>query len=394
MRPSTATPGLSRCSGGFNLANYDRIGVVFSNLSGIAGSQITYAGLGDILGNEFWINGYCDFRVCAHEIGHNYGLQHCNLWQVNDGNPVSPNGSSVEYGDPFGVMGDINTDIRFHFDMWEKSILHWIPDTSVLTVGTAGTYRVYRFDNVAANTSNPLALKIVRNSGQDYWIGMRQLFTTNTSLMNGAYILWGYNSVVQGNLLDMTTPGKDAQDAALAVGASFHDTADGITISPLDKGGSTPNEYLDVQVGFDPRIQWQAAIYNEDETLGSAVLTLTRSGNSAGAVSVNYATADGSATAPANYAAQSGVISWADGDASTKTITISLVNNAAFTGLKNFTVAITNPTGGVIVNSSTATVNIASPGTADPGFAAAFVNSSVLSTDRPAGRKDPPGGLV
>lgn len=365
---------------GFNLANYDRIGVVFSNLGNLTGSHITYGGLGDVQGNRFWINGFFDFRDCAHEIGHTYGLQHCNLWQVNDGNPVSPNGTSIEYGDPFGVMSSGNTDINYQFDMWQKSLLHWIPDTGVTTISAAGTYRVYRFDHPSVNTANPLALKIVRNSTQDYWIGLRQLFTSNSSLMNGAYILWGYNTVVQGNLLDMTTPGTNAQDAALAVGASFHDTVGGVTIHPLAKGGTTPNEYLDVQVSFDPHIQWQATTYNVDEQSGSVTLTLNRSASSTGAVSVNYATSDGTATAPAFYASQSGSVSWADGDNSPKTITIPIVKTASFTGVKSFNVTLTNVTGGVVVNSAAATVNIGSGGAADPGFYADFVNSNALQT--------------
>ncbi|MDB6139523.1 MAG: Na-Ca exchanger/integrin-beta4, partial [Verrucomicrobiaceae bacterium] len=316
---------------------------------------------------------------CAHEIGHNYGLQHCNLWQVHDSNPVSDSGSSTEYGDPFGVMGsNPTTDIKSHFDMWEKSILHWIPDASVTTISAPGTYRVYRFDHNQANLANPLALKIVRNSTQDYWIGLRQLFTSNASLMNGAYVLWGYNSVVQGNLLDMATPGTNPLDAALATGTTFHDTKAGITLHPVAKGGTTPNEYLDVQVDFTPRIQWQALVYDVDEQLGTATLTLTRSANTTGAVSVNYATADGTATAGTNYTTQSGTISWANGDGAAKTITISTVSTTFFPGVKTFTVNLSNVTGAVVVNSSIATVNIASAGTTDPSFAADFIDSAVV----------------
>ena len=367
-------------SAGFNLANYDRIGVVFSRLSTISGSQITYGGLGDVYGPKFWINGWFDFRDCAHEIGHTFGLQHCNLWQVSDGNPISASGSSTEYGDPFGVMSAGSTDINYHFDMWQKSILHWIPDSSVTTISAPGTYRVYRFDHSGANLANPLGLKIVRNATQDYWIGLRQLFTSNSSLMNGAYILWGYNSVVQGNLLDMTTPGTSAQDAALATGATFTDSVAGITIKPLSKGGTTPNEYLDVQVNLSPSIQWQASSYNVDEKLGTASVVLTRTANSTGAVSVNYSTTNGTATAPANYTATSGTVSWADGDSAAKTISIPITTSAVFNGLLNFTVNLTGITGGVIANSTTATVNIASAGTTDPGFNANFVDSTVVQT--------------
>lgn len=363
--------------GGYNLATYDRIGVVFSRLTTLTNSKIAYGGLGDVQGNRFWLNGQCTFRVAAHEIGHNYGSQHCNLWQVADGNPVSASGTSTEYGDPFGVMSDGSTDIKFHFDMWEKSLLRWIPDTSVTTIGTAGTYRVHRFDHSAASTSNQLALKIVRNSTQDYWIGLRKQFTSNASLSNGAYILWGYNAVLQGNLLDFTTPGTSAQDAALAAGATFYDTTAGITIHPLATGGTSPNEYLDVQVSFDPRIQWSATTYSVDQQSGVAVLTLLRSMNSTGAVSVNYATANGSALAGTHYTAQSGTVNWASGDSTPKTISIPISTSAVFTGLKDFTVTLSGVSGGVVADGLVATVNIAASGASDPGFHADFINSRV-----------------
>ena len=230
---------------GIAVDTYDRVGVVFN---GINGSQLGYAGLGELSGKNFWINGAYDFRVVTHEIGHNYGIWHANLWQVTDGNPVSDTGTHVEYGDSFDIMGGSGV-FEGHFSHWNKSILQWIPDTAVPVVTNSGTYRVYRFDHQNANLSNTLALKIVRDSTRDYWIGYRRA-TTNPNLNNGAYILWGYNVNQGGHLLDMTTPGNDPQDAALAIGAGFSDTVANVSIRPLAQGGTTPNEYLDVQITF------------------------------------------------------------------------------------------------------------------------------------------------
>lgn len=237
---------------GVKLENYDRIGVVFSFLGNLPGSNITYGGLGQVQGKYFWVNSFLDFRITAHEIGHTYGLQHSNLWKVYDGNPVSSNGFSEEYEDPFSVMSSATTTIRCHFDMWQKSILHWLPDSSVATISTSGRYRVYRFDHHDADLSRPLALKIVRNSTQDYWIGLRELWPENAAMTNGAYVLWGYNRVVQGNLIDFGTAGDDPRDAPLPVGASFYDSEAGITLTPLSRSGTSPNEYLDIQVNFGP----------------------------------------------------------------------------------------------------------------------------------------------
>ncbi len=363
-------------AGGYNLNNYDRIGVVFSDLSGIPNSKITYGGRANVQGKNFWINGYFNFGTLIHEIGHTYGLAHSNLWQVSDGNPVSPNGTSLEYGDPYDPMGRNVVTVANHFNHWEKSLLQWIPDGAVKTVSTAGTYRVYRFDHSSANLANTLALKIVRNGTQDYWIGHRHGLS-NPALLNGACILWGYNAVQQSNLLDFT-PATDANDAPLAVGASFHDLAEGLTIHPLAAGGASPNEYLDVQISFDSRIQWSSTTYSFDEKLGGATLTLQRTGSTGGSVTVNYGTANGTATAPADYTATSGTVTWADGDAAPKTITVPLVADALDEGLRNFSVTLSGATGGaVIVNGATATVNIADAGSADPALNPDSINSAV-----------------
>jgi hypothetical protein len=98
------------------------------------------------------------------------------------------------------------------------------------------------------------------------------------------------------------------------------------------------------------------------EDAGSVKLTLLRSG-STGAASVAYATGDGGlapvvsgdtanpkAMAGTNYTSSSGTVSWADGDASAKTISIPITNTGAIADksvdFKHFTVKLSNPTGG------------------------------------------------
>ncbi len=369
-------------AGGYNVGSYDRVGVVFKFLGGIAGSQIDYGGLGQVGGPNFWVNGFYDFRVVAHELGHTWGLFHCDLWQVYDGNPISPNGVDTDYADPFGVMSAGNTNINFHFDQWQKSILHWIPDTSVPTITVDGTYRLYRFDHANANTANTMALKIVRNAQQDYWIGFRQLFPAVPNLFSGAYILWGYNYVTAGDLLDMTTPGSNPQDAGLAIGQTFHDTVAGITIRPLAKGGVTPNEYLDVQIQFDPLIEWLPPVVSVEKNSTSVTLTakLHRTATVPGPITVNYATANGTATAPAYYTAQSGVLTWPAGDSSAQSVIIPIVPNLPFVGVKTFTCTLSNQTPGVLIDVPICTVNIGSSGTLDTSFDSDFVDNAVYQT--------------
>ncbi|MES2476699.1 MAG: Calx-beta domain-containing protein [Verrucomicrobiota bacterium] len=365
---------------GFAVDSYDRIGVVFADLDSVVGdpanNQFTWAGLGSLVGKNFWVQSQFTFSVVAHEIGHNYGLNHGSRWSVTDGNPVSSTGTKVEYGDPFDVMGGGN-DITEQFNPWNKSILQWLPDAAVNTVTSAGTYRVYRFDDAAASLANTQALKVVRNQDQDYWISYRRA-TANASLDNGAYIIWGGNSNDNGVLLDMTTPGTNStNDAALAVGATFNDSAAGITLNPVAKGGSGADEWLDVQVTFQPRITWEKSAYDVDEASGMASLTVKRANSSTGAVSVHWATANGTATSPADYTASSGDVTWASGDMADKVIQIPVVADAVVDSSETFSVTLSSLTGGVLPNGAVATVTLIEAGVNDPGFEVEFMNSTV-----------------
>jgi len=276
-------------SANYTLANYDRIIVVFSSLSSIAGSQITYGGLAQVGGPDVWCNGEFDFRVIAHELGHTYGLYHGNLWQVNDGNSISSSGVDTEYGDDFDTMGaNFANDQGTDFNPWFKNDLGWIADTQVMNVTTSGTYRVYAFDhnNYLAAPGETLGLKIVKDSTHNYWLGCRGDFTNNGSMTNGVYVIWGYNYNRQSDLLDMTTPGSSDQDAGLAVGAVFNDPAAAITLHPLARGGAAPNAYYDIQVIFGTLPPLAPAISREPvgqtALLGNAaVFSVAASGNPA-----------------------------------------------------------------------------------------------------------------
>ncbi len=60
----------------------------------------------------------------------------------------------------------------------------------------------------------------------------------------------------------------------------------------------------------------------------NARLTVRRNGGFAGAVSIDYATSDLTATTGADYTAAGGTLSWPAGDMSDRTITVPLVNDS------------------------------------------------------------------
>jgi hypothetical protein len=95
------------------------------------------------------------------------------------------------------------------------------------------------------------------------------------------------------------------------------------------------------------------------EASGSINLAVLRSGSKVGAVSVDYATVSGTATAGADFASASGTLHWADGDLASKPIVINITNDTTDESDETFTFTLSNPsTGATLSSNSTATVTI------------------------------------
>ncbi|HYY55750.1 MAG TPA: hypothetical protein VE842_00390, partial [Pyrinomonadaceae bacterium] len=215
------------------------------NLDVVAFKRIpafTWAGLGYIGGKGTWLNGYFSFREAGHEVGHNYGLNHANLWKTTSGTVGT--GTSQEYGDPFDTMGAGNTTIANHFNAWFKNMLNWLPTVDAPVITAPGTYRIQAYDSVSATGLR--ALKIQRDASTFYWIEFRQQLVNSASAYNGAVIHWGYTTNRQSNLLDMTPATVGLDDEALPIGQTFTDPANGIQIKAVAKVGTA----LDVMVSF------------------------------------------------------------------------------------------------------------------------------------------------
>jgi hypothetical protein len=93
-------------------------------------------------------------------------------------------------------------------------------------------------------------------------------------------------------------------------------------------------------------LQFSAAQSTIGEGGGSVTITVNRVSGTAGAVSVSYQSANGSATAGSDFTAASGTLSWAAGDAAAKTFTVAIADDAAIEGAETFTLTLSAPTGG------------------------------------------------
>ncbi len=145
------------------------------------------------------------------------------------------------------------------------------------------------------------------------------------------------------------------------------------TISVTGSAGNSPQKIsVTFQVIPNPQasgsLQFGSATYSVNENGGSVSISVTRTGGSYGAVGVSYATTNGTATAGSDYSSKSGSLTWADGDTSDKSFSVSITNDSAVEGNETFTVGLSSPSGGATLGSpSTATVTIVDDETANYG---------------------------
>jgi PKD domain/Gametolysin peptidase M11 len=256
---------------GFDPATFDRDVVAFASL--FPG----YSGKAYVGAKGVWLNGSFGSSVTVHELGHNYGVHHANLWQTTDGSIIGP-GANVEYGNVFDVMG--RGGIKGQMNAWFKSRLDWLAPTDLTSVTASGTYRIEPVDDPAA--IGPRALKIVKNSTKNYWLEFRRLYTTNRWAMNGLMLNWGYNNNTGSHLLDTTPGSANAQnDAPVLVGRTFSDRETGIHITPIARATSPPSMDVVVKLGaFPGNTPPQATLLPSATTVGRdtpVTLTVTAS---------------------------------------------------------------------------------------------------------------------
>ena len=128
-------------------------------------------------------------------------------------------------------------------------------------------------------------------------------------------------------------------------------------------------------------LQLAAATDSVAQSAGTLSVTVTRSGSN-GAVSVAYATSNGTAVAGTDYTAASGTLNWAEGDTTSKSFAVAISNATPFSGSRTFTVALSNASAATLGSPGSASVSIVGDATTPPPgvFGVKVSGSHLVST--------------
>lgn len=250
-------------TGAFNPDTYDLDLTVFTTIPSATGGPFDFAGLAFVGAKGCVINGEFDLRVVSHELGHNYGLQHANRWDVTGTDPIDAAGAHNEYGDEYDMMGANNGNRPIHYNEWFKAYLGWLNTNNWRTASTGGVYRLFRHDHT--NASGLRGITAGQTNDRAYWLGFRRdlgsysanSFGATNFLANGVEIRWGMqppgitsDTTVGSRLLNFTPATANFTRHPLPVGQTFTDTNFSLSITPLGVGGTAPNEFIDVNVSY------------------------------------------------------------------------------------------------------------------------------------------------
>lgn len=124
-----------------------------------------------------------------------------------------------------------------------------------------------------------------------------------------------------------------------------------VTNATLGAVSTTTLNITDYEQGT---LEFSSATFSVDERAGTAFITVSRTNGKDGAVTVNYATVNGSATSPGFFTAATGTLTFAEG-IFTQTIPIAIIDNTLGQVNKSFTINLSAVTGGALLGTRTST---------------------------------------
>lgn len=227
---------------GVNLNSYDYVVHAWERVS-----ACPWGGMAQINNRFNWINGAMTPYVTIHELGHNFGAHHASTMTCTSGGqrvPLSNNCTVSEYGDPHDVMGQnaSGPSKQRHFHAWHRRQVGFLGSGEQLTVTANGYYTIAP----APVPGVPRSIRIPRPAaGDNYYLEYRRPYgtfddyETSAHAVNSVLVRIAPNTArVQSKLLDMNPSTSGFGDAGLAVGQTFTDAANNVTLKTMSLSNS------------------------------------------------------------------------------------------------------------------------------------------------------------
>jgi hypothetical protein len=255
---------------------------------------------------------------------------------------------------------------------------------ALAATSTGGTFTLGASSYQVAQTGGSVKIQVNRINGSTGAASVRYHTTFGTALDNWDYgntyglLTWSAGDATAKSVSvpifnkSVITASRSlsftlSTQSGAALGAPSSAT---ITITPAGSGSTAAAGAL----------QLATASTTVAQKAGTVALSVMRAGGTSGAVSVAYQTANGTAVAGTNFTQTSGTLSWPNGDAAAKTVSVPISNSTPFTGSKSFTVALGSPSGGATVSTPTsASVAITGSATGTASGAPSAVTNLVLT---------------
>jgi serralysin len=230
------------------------------------------------------------------------------------------------------------------------------------TAGTAIAYNVFVENVLLSSSSDELFLNEVANTIQGYQLSN-----------NGNDVIWNSNHL---DTLDLSayssynvSQSQNGLDLILGLGSNG-------SITVKNYYGVTTTERLNILYHSNPAptpaISVADVSVNEDA--GIATITVSLSSASSEVVTVNYATADHSATVGQDYTGTSDTLSF-DAGVTSRTFNVSIINDSTYEGNEQFLVNLSNASSNVTIGDGQASVTIVDNDSSPPTLPTISINN-------------------
>ena len=225
------------------------------------------------------------------------------------------------------------------------------PATATVNIGSNpnGMFEFSPSTYSVDETGGSVILTVTRSAGTNGAVTVDYTTSDGTALSGTNYdatsgtLTFNAGEASKTITVSVTSDGSNNGDKAFTVALSNPTGGADLSANPMAtvvvKDVSTGPVIPDV-------ISLASSDYSVDETSPSVLITVTRSLNTTGTVTVDYATSDGTAHVGTNYLATSGTLTFIDGQTSA-TISVPIKDDGVLLSFdKYFQLTISNPTGG------------------------------------------------